>query len=372
MTKSKTSFFQNRGFLQSRLQGIPDAQVRQFRHMLLYLLFPDDVERAFSAGDRKSIAERFANLPRSKINKMTAVELDKTLRQTRADLEQRYGTNQLDYYRPPLRELWRQDLSPLLDNLTVDHVRQAIAEIDQNGVPADARSTTYDLVEGEKRYPPKLVFSLAIKYLTGTALPRTEFSAGEDKSSFRILRNLGLSIVPKALVADLVEAFLAQADAGKELRTSSYPSEYRGLQIRVSFGQGAFSKIPWIAFLTGEQQVSNGIYPVLLYYREARVLILAYGVSETNRPVNSWRDLDDAQTVTEFQHQKLNREPERYGTSYVDTSFDIPDGLDLELLTSRLRSRDRQILDFGRQRRGHRCSHARHSVRTFLFEAASS
>ena len=88
-----------------------------------------------------------------------------------------------------------------------------------------------------------------------------------------------------------MEAFLAQADAGKDLRTSSYPSEYRGLQIKVSFGQGAFSKIPWIAFLTGEQQVSNGIYPVLLYYRDARVLILAYGVSETNQPVNSWRDL---------------------------------------------------------------------------------
>ena len=56
-------------------------------------------------------------------------------------------------------------------------------------------------------------------------------------------------------------AFLAQADAGKDLRTSSYPSEYRGLEIKVSFGQGTFSKIPWIAFLTGEQQVSNGIYP---------------------------------------------------------------------------------------------------------------
>src|SRR5450631_3541509 len=47
------------------LQQVPDAQARQFRHMLLYLLFPDDFERIFSAGDRKTIAGHFAGLSRS-------------------------------------------------------------------------------------------------------------------------------------------------------------------------------------------------------------------------------------------------------------------------------------------------------------------
>jgi 5-methylcytosine-specific restriction protein B len=54
------------------LQGVTDAQARQFRHMILYVLFPDHFERVFSAGDRKSILERFAGLPVSKANKMAA------------------------------------------------------------------------------------------------------------------------------------------------------------------------------------------------------------------------------------------------------------------------------------------------------------
>jgi 5-methylcytosine-specific restriction enzyme B len=133
------------------LQKVPDAQARQFRHMILYLLFPDDFERVFSAGDRKSIAEHFAGLTRSKANKTAAVELDKVLRQTRIELEQKYGTKDLDYYCSPPKELWQRDWAALADSLTADHVRQAVAEIDRDGIPIDARSSAYDLVESGKR-----------------------------------------------------------------------------------------------------------------------------------------------------------------------------------------------------------------------------
>jgi 5-methylcytosine-specific restriction protein B len=317
------------------LQQIPDAQSRQFRHMLVYLLFPDDFERVFSSGDRKLILKHFADLPRSKANKMTAVQLDRLLRETRSRLEAEYRTTDLDFYRPPLSERWQTALPESSEAITSDHVRKALAEIDEKGVPLDAQSTTYDLVEAGKRYPPKLVYSLASKYSTGSELPRSEFSGGQESTAFKLLRKLGFSIVPKDLLRELILAFLAQADAGTDLRTSSYPQEYRGLKIRVSFGQGVSSRVPWIAFLAPGEKVSEGFYPVLLYYREAKALILAYGVSETTAPARTWKNLH-AESIADYQQKNFKREPERYGNSFVDTCFQMPDGLDLERLTSRL------------------------------------
>jgi hypothetical protein len=112
------------------------------------------------------------------------------------------------------------------------------------------------------------------------------------------------SIVPEKFIGDLVERFLAQANGGQDLRTSDYPKEYRELQVKVGFGQGAFSRVPWIAFLGQDQKVSCGIYPVLLYYREARVLILAYGISETNPPTIQWQGLDQARSVAAYLRQE--------------------------------------------------------------------
>ncbi|WP_128961664.1 MrcB family domain-containing protein [Bradyrhizobium guangzhouense] len=318
------------------LQSVPDAQARQFRHMILHLLFPDEFERVFSAGDRKAIAERFAGISASEANKLPAVELDKLLRQTRAKLEQEYGTAELDYYRSPLRELWQQDWQADSSGIAIHHVRQAVQELQAGGVPSDARSSKYDLVDDGKRYPPKLVFSLAYKYATGKELPRNEFPGGDDTASFRILRKLGFSIVPKDLIGDLVSKFLAQADAGQDLRTSDYPKEYRSLQVKVSFGQGVFSRVPWVAFLAPGQKVSEGIYPVLLYYREAKVLILALGISETNPPDKSWDRTSELSTVAALLREKYGRQAERYGDSFVDAAFVIPDGLELNKLTERV------------------------------------
>lgn len=185
------------------LQQVPDAQARQFRHMLLFLLFPDDFERVFSAVDRKAIAEHFATLSRSQANRMPAFDLDKALRKARSDLEQKYQTNELDFYRSPLKELWQSDPTELETAITADHVKQAIVEIDQDGVPKDAASSTYDLVQGDKRYPPKLVLSLAFKRATGKELSRHDFAGGEDTWAFRVLRQLGFSIVPKKFISDL-------------------------------------------------------------------------------------------------------------------------------------------------------------------------
>jgi 5-methylcytosine-specific restriction protein B len=91
-----------------------------------------------------------------------------------------------------------------------------------------------------------------------------------------------------------------------------------------------------VAFLGPEQKVSDGIYPVLLYYREAKVLILAFGVSETKESASHWKESEGLETVATFLREKHSRDAERYGDSFVDAAFTIPDGLDAAKLTARL------------------------------------
>ncbi|MBE3153971.1 DUF3578 domain-containing protein, partial [Enterobacter cloacae complex sp. P30BA] len=81
------------------------------------------------------------------------------------------------------------------------------------------------------------------------------------------------------LIAELIKNFLKQADEKSSQSTSSYNKEYRNLKITLSFGKGSYADVPWIAFLGSGQTPSNGIYPVILYYKDYNELILAYGVS---------------------------------------------------------------------------------------------
>ena len=51
------------------------------------------------------------------------------------------------------------------------------------------------------------------------------------------------------------------------LRTSHYDGSYNGLEVKVSFGQGGLSRIPWVSFLKAPNTTSKGIYPVYLLYK---------------------------------------------------------------------------------------------------------
>ena len=69
-----------------------------------------------------------------------------------------------------------------------------------------------------------------------------------------------------------------------------FPNEYKGLEVRVGFGQGNWADVTWIGFLETGQTIQKGIYPVYLYYRDRDILILAYGVSATYKPDIMWPD----------------------------------------------------------------------------------
>lgn len=74
--------------------------------------------------------------------------------------------------------------------------------------------------------------------------------------------------------------------------SKDFPNEYKDLKVCVSFGKGNWADVTWIGFLETGQTIQKGIYPVYLYYRDRDVLILAYGISATYTPDNSWPDLD--------------------------------------------------------------------------------
>ncbi len=98
------------------------------------------------------------------------------------------------------------------DNITKDHINAALAEIDQNGVQNGAHSSTYDLIHNGKRYPPKLVISLANKFANGEELPRDTFYGGPAHPGFKLLEKEGFEIVLKneeEKIENVKEEFIA-------------------------------------------------------------------------------------------------------------------------------------------------------------------
>ena len=209
-------------------------------------------------------------------------------------------------------------------NITRQDVFDAIAEIDDRGVNSNERSSTYDLIQDAKRYPPKLVYSLAHKYRNGSELKRSTFEGGENEKCFEDLRALGFAIERKDYVSKLLSKFVKQARQGINQKYGGYTGEFCGLSVKASFGQGNFASVPWISFTGYGQTTSEGIYPVYLYYRSIDVLILTYGISETKKPAHDWNNIADKTTVGDYLLKNHNHKAEHYGRSYVHSVYESP------------------------------------------------
>jgi hypothetical protein len=180
------------------LKRVPEEGSRQLRHMILFLLFPDQFERSFAGTDRRQIVISFTGKSSAEADSLSPLQIDRELLQIRRAQEEKFGTKELDFYVPPLSELWsRPGFEQFTKDITREHVLKALEEIDRLGIPPGARSTTYDLVEGERRYPPKLVLSLASKHASGVEFDRSLFSGGEASPAFALLRKLNFRIERK-------------------------------------------------------------------------------------------------------------------------------------------------------------------------------
>ena len=86
-------------------ETISEEGNRQFRLMLLHILFPDEFERVFSYIQRRKIVIEF-----QKLDNQSPLETDHLIYQIRKDLEQKYG-NEIDFFESPVIEMWNNKSS---------------------------------------------------------------------------------------------------------------------------------------------------------------------------------------------------------------------------------------------------------------------
>ncbi|MCX6232459.1 MAG: DUF3578 domain-containing protein [Bacteroidetes bacterium] len=121
--------------------------------------------------------------------------------------------------------------------------------------------------------------------------------------------------------SEQLTAFLEQARTDN-LKTKHYINKFNGTIVKVSFGQGVTARVPWISFLKEPFTTSNGIYPVYLFYKDLNKLILAYGISETNIPSESW-NIQNPITIKKYFVENNLGIPDRYGASYVYKVYNV-------------------------------------------------
>ena len=91
------------------VDGQNDGRRRQFRHALLFLLFPDEFEDIVTLRYKKDIVKAFreeiGDTP--DVDSMDLTELDKVLLAIRRRLEDKHPGEEINFYETPLKELWQ-------------------------------------------------------------------------------------------------------------------------------------------------------------------------------------------------------------------------------------------------------------------------
>ncbi|MDT0686437.1 MrcB family domain-containing protein [Autumnicola psychrophila] len=219
------------------------------------------------------------------------------------------------------------------DNISKEHLEKAIYKIDEEGIPPKGGSQYYDVFYKGKNYPPKLIVSYANLFANGEILDRKQFTGGLETTCFKLLEENGFEIKEKKInFYPYLEKFITQSTTGSLKTKDLYPKKYKGLKVKVSFGQGVSARVPWISFLLHPNTTMDGIYPVYLYYKEKDLLVLAYGISETNKPRTTWKFLEKKLTINALFNQTEIGKPERYGESYVFKTYDTNNLPDEELI----------------------------------------
>tara|TARA_B100000035_G_C20927950_1_gene521634 strand:+ start:109 stop:1017 length:909 start_codon:yes stop_codon:yes gene_type:complete len=118
---------------------------------------------------------------------------------------------------------------------------------------------------------------------------------------------------------DFIDNFLKQSQTDNLKTKGLYPESVYDLDVKVSFGMGAPTHVPWISTLGPGMSTSNGYYPVYLYYKKENILILAYGISETVEYEEPWtREIVESnQKIKDFL-----KKPFRYGESFVFETYE--------------------------------------------------
>lgn len=147
----------------------------QLRHILLYLLFPDDYERIASEDHKSRIAEAF----REMIEGEAPDDVDDQLKAIRRRLTKFLSHHELDFYWEPLRACWYTDgESETLGALPALHIKQQIVLYGPPGTGKtyQARDIAGSLIRQEllKQWGPGRFFSTPDKKLSELVATRTQ------------------------------------------------------------------------------------------------------------------------------------------------------------------------------------------------------
>jgi hypothetical protein len=88
------------------------------------------------------------------------------------------------------------------DKVTQADVLRAIREYDRLGpeqffsTHGFAPTTTYDLVQDKRRYPPKAILGTAYEFATGQQLASGDFEGGKS-GAVKVLGELGFTVQPR-------------------------------------------------------------------------------------------------------------------------------------------------------------------------------
>lgn len=107
------------------LGAIPENDSRQFRHMLMFMLFPDEFERVFSSSDRRTIIRAFK--PHQRVEP-SAIAMDRALLEIRREQEEKRNTKQLDFYIPPLSDIWQKRIEYFEKKVEIAPIDKMLAQ----------------------------------------------------------------------------------------------------------------------------------------------------------------------------------------------------------------------------------------------------
>lgn len=119
--------------------------------------------------------------------------------------------------------------------------------------------------------------------------------------------------------SSFIDDFILQSHSDK-FGTSKYIKQFNKLDMKVSFGIGRKASIPWISFTAPGMSTSYGYYPVFLYFQSENLLVLSYGISETDEYDKTWPD----EVFKKYSKIKdVIDKPKRYGESLVYKIYEV-------------------------------------------------
>ena len=135
------SFVRGIDFRSVLLKSAPNRPRTQ-REALLHLVFPDTFEAIVSANHKRDIAKTFSNFVTQPTD-----DIDRQLEQIRAALEPIYGEGNF-FYKPEVKNQWREGLPPPTDNPWSEFVRLAQAYVDSGRL--ETEEIKYKVEIGQK------------------------------------------------------------------------------------------------------------------------------------------------------------------------------------------------------------------------------